>query len=163
MAVHLIVVCGAGYAVVRGCWSFYSRCWWSSRLLGGRCRSLGVGRSLSSVCVVVDWAARFVCGGGCVTWQRATWRAHALSLTLVTGACGCRVSLSSSCRGWWAAKDVRGGGCYEWATWRQVLLGWWLWDEEGRRVTVCDMCDFRINVPMRARAIALGSRSHPNL
>ena len=22
------------------------------------------------------------------------------------------------------------------------LLRWWLWDEEGSRVTVCDMCDF---------------------
>ena len=79
-------------------------------------------RSLSSVHVVVDWVAGFVCGGGCVTWQRAMWRAHALSLTLVTGACGCRVSLSGSCRGWWAAKDVRGGGCYEWATWRQAVV-----------------------------------------
>ena len=34
---------GAGYAVVRGHWSFDSRCWWSSLLLGGRCRSLGAG------------------------------------------------------------------------------------------------------------------------
>ena len=32
---RLVVVCGAGYAVVRGRWLFYSRCWWSSRLLGG--------------------------------------------------------------------------------------------------------------------------------
>ena len=21
-------------------------------------------------------------------------------------------------------------------------LRWWLWDEEGSRVTICDMCDF---------------------
>ena len=27
------------------------------------------------------------------------------------------------------------------------LLTWWLWDEEGSHVTVCDMCDFWINVP----------------
>ena len=79
-------------------------------------------RSLSSVRVVVDLVAGFVCGGGCVTWQRAMWRAHVLSLALVTGACGCRVSLSGDCHGWWAAKDVRGGGCYEWATWQQAVV-----------------------------------------
>ena len=32
------------------------------------------------------------------------------------------------------------------------LLRWWLWDEEGRHVTVCDMCDFQINVPTCPRA-----------
>ena len=37
---------GVGYAVVRGHWSFDSRCWWSSLLPGGRCRSLGAGRRL---------------------------------------------------------------------------------------------------------------------
>ena len=31
----------------------------------------------------------------------------------------------------------------------RVLLRWWLWDEEGRCVTVCDRCDFQINVPRR--------------
>ena len=31
------------------------------------------------------------------------------------------------------------------------LLSWWLWDEEGSRVTVCDTCDFGINVLTRAR------------
>ena len=78
--------------------------------------------SLSSVHVVVDWAAGFVCGGGCVMWQQVMWRAHTLSLTLVMGACGCHVSLSGSCCGWWAAKDVHGGGCYKWATWRQAVI-----------------------------------------
>ena len=36
---------------------------------------------------------------------------------------------------------------------RAMLLGacWWLWDEEGSRVTICDTCDFGINVPTRAR------------
>ena len=147
MALVTLSFVGAGHSTaiaggLCGCWVVDVVCW----VLAMVCHSL------SSVLVVVDWAARFVCGGGCVTWQRAMWRAHALSLTLVTGACGCRVSLSGSCRGWWAAKDVRGGGCYEWAMWRQALLRWWLWDEEGRRVTVCDMCDFRINVPTRDRA-----------
>ena len=112
---------------------------------------------LSSVRVVVNWAAGFVCGGGCVTWQQATWRVHTLLLTLVTGVCGCRVSLSSGCRGWWVAKDVRGGGCYKWATWRQAVV------EVVVDVTVCDMCDFRINIPTCARAIVLGSRLRPNL
>ena len=37
---------GVGYAVVSGCWSFNSRCWWFSWLLGARCRSLGAGRHL---------------------------------------------------------------------------------------------------------------------
>ena len=78
--------------------------------------------SLSSVRVVIDWAAGFVCGGGCVMWQQATWRAHALSLMLVTGACGCCASLSGGCCGWWAAKDVHGGGCHKWATWQQAVV-----------------------------------------
>ena len=43
------------------------------------------------------------------------------------------------------------------------LLSWWVWDEEGRCVTICDTCDFGINVPTRARAIVLGSRSRPHL
>ena len=92
---------------LRGCWVVDVVCW----VLAVVCRSL------SSVRVVVEWAAGFVCGGGCMTW-----RAHVLSLTLVTGACGCCVSLSGSCRGWWAAKDVCSGGCYEWATWRQAVV-----------------------------------------
>ena len=33
------------------------------------------------------------------------------------------------------------------------LLKWWLWDEEGSCVTVCDACDFGItNVRARAHA-----------
>ena len=31
------------------------------------------------------------------------------------------------------------------------LLSWWLWDEEGSHVTICDTCDFGINVPTCAR------------
>ena len=42
----LVVICGAGHAVIRGRWLFYSRCWWSSQLLAGRCRSLGAGCGL---------------------------------------------------------------------------------------------------------------------
>ena len=34
------------------------------------------------------------------------------------------------------------------------LLSWWLWDEEGSRVTICDTCDFGINVLTRARDCA---------
>ena len=34
------------------------------------------------------------------------------------------------------------------------LLRWWLWDEEGSRITICDGCDFWINVPMRAHNYA---------
>ena len=52
---------GIGYAVVRGCGSFNSRCWWFSWLLGVRCRSLGAGRRL-------PLAVFFACGcrlGGC--------------------------------------------------------------------------------------------------
>ena len=97
---------------LRGCWVVDAVRW----VLAMVCCSL------SSVHVVVDWAAGFVCGGGCVTWQRAIWRVHVVSLMLVTGACGCRVSLSGSCRGVWAAKDVHGGGCYEWATWRRAVV-----------------------------------------
>ena len=69
-------------------------------VVGGLHCCWAVCRSLSSVrVVVVLWAAGFVCGGGCVTWQRATWRVPALSWTLVTWACGCRVSLSGGCCG----------------------------------------------------------------
>ena len=52
---------GAGYAVVRGHWSFDSRCWWSSLLLGGRCRSLGAGRRLP-LAVFFAYGCRL---GGC--------------------------------------------------------------------------------------------------
>ena len=31
------------------------------------------------------------------------------------------------------------------------LLSWWLWDEEGSRVTICDTCDFGINILTHAR------------
>ena len=121
---------GVGYAVVRGRGSFNSRCWWFSGLLGVRCRSLGAGRRLP-LAVFFACGCRLggcrrlggwvVCGGGCVTWQRATWRAQALSLTLVTWACGCRVSLAGGCRGSWA-RDVRRDGCYEWGTWWQAVV-----------------------------------------
>ena len=52
---------GVAYAVVRGRWSFNSRCWWFSWLLGVQCRSLGAGRCL-------PLAVFFACGcrlGGC--------------------------------------------------------------------------------------------------
>ena len=87
---------GAGYVFVGGRWSFNGHCWQDSLLLGGGCRSLGAGRRLLLTlffacsfrlggCRILG--GRLVCGGGCVTWQRATWRAHALSLTLVMWAC----------------------------------------------------------------------------
>ena len=45
--VHVVLLSvGAGYIVIGGCWSFNSRCWRDSLLLGGRCRSLGAGRRL---------------------------------------------------------------------------------------------------------------------
>ena len=31
-------------------------------------------------------------------------------------------------------------------------LRWWLWDEEGNRVTICDVCDFGSRTRTRARA-----------
>ena len=34
-------------------------------------------------------------------------------------------------------------------------LWWWLWDDEGSRVTVCDVCDFWIT--------NAHTHSHPNL
>ena len=85
-------------------------------------------RLLSALHVVVDWAVvvflvvGFVCVGGCVMWQRATWRAHSLLLTLVMWACDRHVWLSGGCRGLWAARDVRGGGCYMQATWWQAVV-----------------------------------------
>ena len=42
------------------------------------------------------------------------------------------------------------------------LLSWWLWDEEGSRVTICDNVTSESTF-RRARAMTLGSRSHPNL
>ena len=42
------------------------------------------------------------------------------------------------------------------------LLGWWLWEEEGSRVTICDNVTSE-SMFRCARAIALGSCSHPNL
>ena len=57
-----------------------------------------------------------------MTWQRVTWRAHSVSLTLGTWACDCHVWLSGGCCGLWAARDVRGGGCCVWATWWQAVV-----------------------------------------
>ena len=120
---------GAGDIVICGCWSFDGRCGWSSWLLGGRCHSLGVVcRLLSALHVVVHWAvvicwaAEFVGGGGCVTWQQAMWRAHSVLLMLGTWACGCCVWLAGGCHGLWAARDVRGGGCCEGAMWWQAIV-----------------------------------------
>ena len=39
----------------------------------------------------------------------------------------------------------------------------WLWDEEGRHVPLCDMCDLGINIQTCVCAIMFGSRSHSNL
>ena len=84
---------GAGYVVVGGRWSFNSCCWQDSLLLGCRCRSLGAGCHLPLALFFACGfrlggcrmsCGRLVCVGGCVTWQWVTWRAHALSLTLVT-------------------------------------------------------------------------------
>ena len=58
---------GAGHSTaiaggLCGCWVVDVVCW----VLAMVCCSL------SSVHVFVDWAAGFVCGGGCVTWQQVT-------------------------------------------------------------------------------------------
>ena len=63
----------------------------------------------------------------------------------------------------WAARDVRGGGCYEWVTWWQAVVefGGCGMKKEGVSLFVTHVTlesTFR-----RARAIALGSRSRPNL
>ena len=123
---------GTGYVVIGGRWSFNSRCWWDSLLLGGGCRSLGAGRRLPLALFFACGfrlggcrmsGSRLVCGGGCVTWQRATWRAHALSLTLVTWACvwlSCFVVRwlswfvgGQGCSWWWVLRvgDVVAGRC----------------------------------------------------
>ena len=112
---------GRSTAVVgglRGCWAVGVVRW----VLVVVCRSLCALRVVVDWAVVVCWAAEFVCGGGCVTWQRATWRAHSVSLTLGTWACGCRVWLAGGCRGLWAARDVRGGGCCKGETWWQAVV-----------------------------------------
>ena len=69
------------------------------------------------------WVAGVACGEGCVTWQWVTWRAHSLSLTLVTLVCDGRVWLLGGCCGLWAARDVCGRGGYMWVTWWQVVVG----------------------------------------
>ena len=66
---------------LRGCWAVGVVRW----VLAVVCRSLSALRVVVDWAVVVCWAAGFVCGGGCVTWQRATWRAHSVSLTLGRG------------------------------------------------------------------------------
>ena len=128
---RIVVVRGASLVVVRGRWSFavvmggLRGCWAVDVV---RWVMAVVHRSMSALHVVVDWAvvvfwaAGFVCVGGCVTWQQATWRGHSLSLTLVTWACDRRVWLSGGRRGLWAARDVHGGGCYVQATWWQAVV-----------------------------------------
>ena len=159
---------GAGYIVVGGRWSFNSRCWQDSLLLGCRCRSLGAGRCLllalffacgfrlGGCCML---CGRLVCVGGCVTWQRVMWRAHADDVgmhVVVVFRCQAVVVVC----GWPGMFVVVGvmsgrrGG--------RLLLGWWLWDEEGSCLTICD------NVTSESTfrcvcAIALGSHLRPNL
>ena len=120
------------------------RCWWDSLLLGGRCRSLGAGRRLPLR----------ILGGQlvCVTWQRATEGAR---VVVDVGDVGVRVVVVFHCQaivvvcgqpGMFVVVGVtslRRGGT--------LLLSWWLWDEEGSLVTICDTCDFGINVPTHAR------------
>ena len=79
---------------------------------------------------------------------------HAL-LTLATWACGCRVWFSGGCRGSWVAGVVRGGGGHLWR--RGGRAGWWLWDEERRRVTICDACEFGSTLE---RALNARARDH---
>ena len=84
---------GRSTAVVgglHGCWAVGVVRW----VLAVVCHSLSALRVVVDWAVVVCWAARFVCGGGCVTWQWATWRADLVLLTLGTWACGCSVWLS---------------------------------------------------------------------
>ena len=131
--VHMVLSSvGAGYVVVGGHWSFNSRCWQDSLLLGSQCRSLGAGRRLPLALFFACSfrlggcrmsGGRLVCGGGCVMWQGVTWRAHALSLTLVTWACmwlSCFVVRwlswfvgGQGCSWWWVLRvgDVVAGRC----------------------------------------------------
>ena len=106
---HLTAVVGGSHC----CWAVNVVHW----VLAIICQLLSSLHVVVNWAVVVLWVAGFVCGGGWVTWQQATWRAHALSLMLVTWVCSCHASLSGGCRGLWVARDVCGGGCYEWATW----------------------------------------------
>ena len=113
-------------------------------LLGGRCRSLGAGRRLPLR----------ILGGQlvCVTWQRATEGARVVvdvgdvGVRVVVVFRGQAVVVVCGRPGMFVVVGVtspRRGGT--------PLLSWWLWDEEGSRVTICDTCDFGINVPTRAR------------
>ena len=148
----------------------------STAIVGGLrgCWAVGVVRwvlavvccLLSALCVVVNWAvvvcwaARFVFGGGCVTWQRATWRVHSVLLTLGTWACGCRVWLPGGCCGLWVARDVCGGGCCMWVTWWQAVVEVVV-EKEGMSLFVTRVT-FGSTLEC-ARAITSASRSCSNL
>ena len=82
---------------------------------------------------------------------------HALLLTLATWACGCRVWFSGGCRGSWVAGVVRGGGGHLWRRGGRAESRWWLWDEERRRVTICDACEFGSTLE---RALNARARDH---
>ena len=97
---------GIGYAVVRGRWSFYSRCWWSPLLLGGQCRSLGAGRRL----------------------PLAVFFAYGCRLA------GCRILRSCVCL-WWGLRDVAAGDVEgarvvvdagDMGVWLSCFIGRWL-------------------------------------
>ena len=124
---------GAGYVVVGGRWSFISCCWRDLLLLGCQCCSLGAGRRLLLALFFACGfrlggcrmsCGRLVCVGGCVTCQQATWRVHALSLTLMMWACvwlSCfvvrRLSwfVGGQGRSWWwvlRVGDVVAGRCW---------------------------------------------------
>ena len=76
----LLLSMGAGYAVVRGHWSFDSSCWWSSLLLGGRCHLLGAGCHLPLAAFVAYGCQLGSCHilGSCIThpWPLTNHDSH---------------------------------------------------------------------------------------
>ena len=75
---HLTAIVGG----LCGCWAVDAVHW----VLTVICCLLSALHVVVNWAVVICWAARFVCGGVCVTW-----RAHSMLLTLGTWACDCHV------------------------------------------------------------------------
>ena len=92
----------------------------------------------------IVWAAGVVCGGvSCVMW-------HAGDME------GAQVAVDVGDMGVWLSCLV-----FTWLSWFVGSQGcsWWLWDEEGWRVTICGACD----LGSMFEHAHMRSCSHPNV
>ena len=158
---------GTGYVVVGGRGSFNSRLWRDSLLLGWCWPSFP---ACSLLCMrLLIGRLSYVVRPACLCWglcDVAAGDVEGARVVVDVDDVGVRVVVVFRCQ---AAVVVCGRpgtfvvvGVTSGRRGGRLLLGWWLWDEEGSCVTICDNVTSESTF-RRARAITLGSRSRPNL